>query len=351
VRYARLPALILALILPAVQLAGCSNSENVFHERFFALGTLIEISIYGEDPTLAARASDQLEQDLLTLQARWHAWLPGALSNINEQLATLQVSTPDPDILPLLQEAHRLSKLSRGLFNPVIGQLVAQWGFHDNPLPIGTLPDSDAIAALVAQAPTVEDISLTATRLASRNPAVRYDLGAFAKGYAIDRAIEQLREFGIENAIVNAGGDLRAIGQHGDRPWRIGIRQPRKSGILASIESDGDTSVFTSGDYERFFEVDGKRYHHIIDPRSGYPADRTISVTVVHDNAATADAAATALFVAGPEDWVEIARSMRIGLVMLIDSSGVIHMNPAMQSRIHLESDSTAEIRLSEPLS
>jgi thiamine biosynthesis lipoprotein len=351
VRYARLPALILALILPAVQLAGCSNSENVFHERFFALGTLIEISIYGEDPTLAARASDQLEQDLLTLQARWHAWLPGALSNINEQLATLQVSTPDPDILPLLQEAHRLSKLSRGLFNPVIGQLVAQWGFHDNPLPIGTLPDSDAIAALVAQAPTVEDISLTATRLASRNPAVRYDLGAFAKGYAIDRAIEQLREFGIENAIVNAGGDLRAIGQHGDRPWRIGIRQPRKSGILASIESDGDTSVFTSGDYERFFEVDGKRYHHILDPRSGYPADRTISVTVVHDNAATADAAATALFVAGPEEWVEIARSMHIRLVMLIDSHGVIHMNPAMQSRLRLEPDNTAEIRLSEPLS
>ena len=124
-----------------------------------------------------------------------------------------------------------------------------------------------------------------------------------------------------------------------------------ESGILASIEVDGDTSVFTSGDYERFFEVDGKRYHHIIDPRSGYPADRTTSVTVVHDNAATADAAATALFVAGPEDWVEIARSMHIELVMLIDTAGVIHMTPAMQSRIRLEPDTTAEIRLSEPLS
>ncbi len=305
----------------------------------------------GQTRCSAARASEQVEQDLLTLQTRWHAWQPGALSDINEQLATLQVFNPDPDMLPLLQEAHRLSKLSRGLFNPVIGQLIAQWGFHDNPLPIGTLPDSDSIAALVAQAPTVEDISLTDTQLVTRNPAVRYDLGAFAKGYAIDRAIEQLREFGIENAIINAGGDLRAIGQHGDRPWRIGIRQPRKSGILASIEINGDTSVFTSGDYERFFEVDGKRYHHIIDPRSGYPADRTISVTVVHDNAATADAAATALFVAGPEDWVEIARSMHIELVMLIDSSGVIHMSPAMQSRIHFEPDSSAEIKLSEPLS
>jgi thiamine biosynthesis lipoprotein len=350
-RDARLPIPVLALILSAVLLAGCSNNDSVFQARFFALGTLVEISIYGVEPSLAARASEQLEEDLLTLQTRWHAWQPGALSDINEQLATRQVATPDPDMLPLLQEAHRLSKLSRGLFNPVIGQLISQWGFHDNPLPIGTLPESDTIAALVAQAPSVEEISITDTQLISRNPAVRYDLGAFAKGYALDRAIERLREFGIENAIVNAGGDLRAIGKHGDRPWRIGIRQPRNSGILASIEIDGDISVFTSGDYERFFEVDGKRYHHILDPRSGYPADRTISVTVVHDNAATADAAATALFVAGPEEWVEIARSMHIRLVMLIDSHGVIHMNPAMQSRLRLEPDNTAEIRLSEPLS
>jgi len=345
-RYARLTALALLGIL----VAGCSNNEAVFHERFFALGTLIEISIYGAQPALAARASDQVEQDLLTLQSRWHAWKPGALSQINKQLATLQTATPDPDMLPLLQEAHRLSKLSQNLFNPVIGQLIALWGFHDNPLPIGTLPDSEAIAALVIQSPTVDDIHFTGTQLVSDNPAVRYDLGAFIKGYAVDTAIQRLREFGIENAIVNAGGDLRAIGQHGDRPWRIGIRQPRQGGILASIEIQGDTSVFTSGDYERFFEVDGKRYHHIIDPRSGYPAGRTSSVTVVHDSAVTADAASTALFVAGPEDWFEVARSMQIGLVMLIDKHGVIHMNPAMQSHIHFEPGVDAEIVLSETL-
>ncbi len=184
-----------------------------------------------------------------------------------------------------------------------------------------------------------------------QNPAVSYDLGAFAKGYALDRAIERLHELGINNAIVNAGGDLRAIGQHGERPWRIGIRHPRQDGILASVEISGDASVFTSGDYERFFEVDGKRYHHIIDPRSGYPANKTTSVTIIHDNAATADAAATALFVAGPDDWVMIARNLHIRFVMLIDTDGIIHMNPAMQSRIQLEPDTNTEIRLSQPLS
>mgnify|MGYP001815857267 CR=1 FL=1 len=346
-RHTRLPAIILLVTL----LAGCSNQETVFHDRFFALGTLVEVSIFGDDPGQAARASEQLEQDLLTLQARWHAWQAGALTDTNEQLATLQPFTPDPALLPLLLEANRLSQLSHGLFNPVIGQLIATWGFHDNPLPVGTLPDSDTIATLVAQAPAVTDISFTGTQALNSNPAVRYDLGAFAKGYAVDRAIDRLREFGIENAIVNAGGDLRAIGQHGNRPWRIGIRQPRQGGILASIELQGDASVFTSGDYERFFEVDGKRYHHIIDPRNGYPAEGTVSVTVVHENAATADAAATALFVAGRDNWVEPARTMQVELVMLIDTDGVIHMNPAMRSRIQFEPGVTAEISLSEPLS
>ena len=342
---------LLDIILLATLLTGCSDNDTVFQDQFFAFGTLIEVSIYGVDPSLATRASQQLEQDFLNMHANWHAWQPSVLSATNEQLASLQPFTADAAILPLLQEANRLSQLSNGLFNPTIGKLITLWGFHDNALPIGTLPDTAAITDLVALAPGVSDITYTDTGLVNHNPSVSYDLGAVAKGYAIDRAIERLRGFGIQNAIINAGGDLRAIGQHGDRPWRIGIRHPRESGILASIEVDAGDSVFTSGDYERFFEVDGKRYHHIIDPRSGYPADTTMSVTVIHENAATADAAATALFVAGPENWIEIARKLGIGLVMLIDSNGIIHMNPAMQSRIRLEADTNAEIRLSEPLS
>ena len=167
--------------------------------------------------------------------------------------------------------------------------------------------------------------------------------------FDIEDAVEDGLTF-VENAIINAGGDLRVIGQHGNRPWRIGIRHPRESRILASIEVSGDTSVFTSGDYERFFEVDGQRYHHIIDPRTGYPASSTTSVTIIHSNAATADAAATALFVAGPDQWPSTARNMGIRYVMLIDKQGTIHMNPAMQSRIHFEPGLDAQISLSAPL-
>jgi len=338
----------LLLILGAI---GCSQQKDpVYEDQFFAFGTLIEVTLYGVELPLAEAICRQIEQDFLDMHSSWHAWQPGPLSDLNSKLSNLESATIEPSILPLLNEANRLSRLSNGLFNPVIGNLIALWGFHDNPLPVGTLPADTDIKELLAQLPSSNDVTIDGTIVSSRNPSVAYDLGGFAKGYAIDRAIDRLRKSGVHNAIINAGGDLRVIGQHGDRPWRIGIRHPRGNGIIASIEVSGDNSVFTSGDYERFFEVDGTRYHHIIDPRTGYPAINTTSVTVIHSDAATADAAVTALFVAGPDEWVSTANSMDIRYVMLIDTQGIIHMNPAMQSRIRLEPGVKSEIRLSKPL-
>jgi thiamine biosynthesis lipoprotein len=341
-------AICLLLVLAA---GGCGQrKDETYHDQFFAFGTLVDISVYGVDPQLAESACRKIESDFMDMHASWHAWQTGALATLNRQLARLEPATTAPSLLPLLKEANRLSRVSTGLFNPVIGNLIALWGFHDNALPVGTLPDSAAIRKLVAQAPSVDNVTISDTTVTSDNPAVAYDLGGFAKGYAIDRAIEHLRKAGIQNAIVNTGGDLRVIGQHGERPWHIGIRHPRETGILASLDISGDASIFTSGDYERFFEVDGRRYHHIIDPRTGYPADSTVSVTVIHSDAATADAAATALFVAGPDEWLSIARKMGIRYVMLIDTRGTIHMNPAMQSRLHFEPGTDANILLSPPL-
>ena len=341
----------LCILLLLLAASGCDEPKDLaFHDQFFAFGTLIEVSLYGVEPQIAESISKEIEQDFIDMHASWHAWQPSVLSSLNEQLSAPEPTAIEPSILPLLKEAGRLSQSSSGLFNPVIGKLIALWGFHDNALPVGTLPDSTAIKELVEQAPAVTDITISDKLIRSVNPSVAYDFGGFAKGYAIDRAIDRLRKSNIQNAIINAGGDLRAIGQHGDRPWRIGIRHPRENTILASIEVSGDASVFTSGDYERFFEVDGKRYHHIIDPRTGYPASSTTSVTVIHNDASTADAAATALFVAGPDQWLSTARNMGIRYVMLIDQQGTIHINPAMQSRIHFEPGLDAQISLSAPL-
>ncbi|MDX1696641.1 MAG: FAD:protein FMN transferase [Thiohalobacterales bacterium] len=342
---------LLAILLPCLLLAGCEQQAGpVFRGQVLAFGTVIDITIDGVERSHAEQVAGELEQMLLGWHRDWHAWEPGLLTETNRQLASGKPFTVDPALLPLLVEANRLSSLSNGLFNPLIGGLLSLWGFQGNPLPEGTLPDADAIAAWLARAPAVTDIELDGDRLLGRNPLAAYDLGGFAKGYAIDRCIEHLRARGIDNAIVNTGGDLRAIGTRSDRRWRIGIRHPREDGILASIDTDGDDSVFTSGDYERLFEVGNVRYHHILDPRTGYPASGTAAVTVVHDNAGLADAAATALFVAGPEGWRNIARRMGIRHVMFVDREGTIHVTPAMRDIITLSDDVMEKVRLTDPL-
>ncbi|WP_455365411.1 FAD:protein FMN transferase, partial [Kaarinaea lacus] len=196
----------------------------------------------------------------------------------------------------------------------------------------------------------MQDLELDGVELKSNNSAVQIDFGGFAKGYAVDMAIEHLKDMGINNAIVNAGGDLRAIGKHGDRAWRVGIRNPRGEGVLASVDVEGDESVFTSGDYERYYEYQGKRYHHIIDPHTGYPKQGVTSVTVFDTRADRADAAATAIFVAGEEHWYEVAKSMGVAGVMLVTSNGTIHMTPNLKKRIYFDIKPTSDIQYSEPL-
>jgi thiamine biosynthesis lipoprotein len=333
-----------------VLLAACRPPPDpVFHDQYLAFGTLIDLSLYGVDAATAAQVSDEIEQQFMRWHHDWHAWEPGKLTAINAGLATLQPVTADADMLPLLSEANRLARLSNNLYNPLIGKLIALWGFQGNPLPPGTRPDPSAISAWLQHAPTADDITIEGNRIRSRNSSAAYDLGGYAKGYALDRVVEMLHARGIDNAIINAGGNLRAIGRHGDRPWTIGIQNPRGKGLLASIQSDGNTSVLTSGDYERLFEVDGHRYHHILDPRTGYPATGTIAVTVVHENAALADAGSTALFVAGPDQWLEIAQRMGIDRALLVDSNGVIHMTPAMQAITRLDPAIHAEVRIEQP--
>ena len=192
----------------------------------------------------------------------------------------------------------------------------------------------------------MSDLVLVGNQLRSSNSGVELDLGAYAKGYAVDIAIEALRKRGINNAIVNAGGNLRLIGSKGKRPWRIGVRDPRGTGVIASLETHGDEAVLTSGDYERYFDYQGQRYHHLIDPRSAAPARGALSVTVVANNGMLADAASTALFIAGPEQWRETARALGIEAAMLIDDQGVVHITQALMQRIHFEKDPPPRINV-----
>ncbi len=340
------PALRLTGLL--IMLAGLSacgkQAEPLTAHRLFVFGTLVDITVYGASHEKADEAVRATEQRLQALHRQWHAWQPGNLVDINRQLASGQQVEMDHDSQSLIRQAMQLSRQSHGLFNPAAGKLIALWGFHSDTPPAGPPPSATDIATLLSSNPSMEDLQLSGNRLSSRNPALQLDFGAFAKGVAVNEAIELIKQHGIRHAIVNAGGDLRAIGQRGTRPWRIGIRHPSGTGVIASLETGPDESVFTSGVYERYFDYQGRRYHHILDPRSGEPARDTLSVTVVHSDAATADAAATALLIAGPARWQDIARQMGIEQAMLIDRDMRIHITPALAKRINIEPEPAPEV-------
>jgi len=195
----------------------------------------------------------------------------------------------------------------------------------------------------------MDDLTLKDGVLYSTNPAVQLDFGGIAKGYAVDLALQHLRELGINNAIVNAGGGLGVIGRHGDRPWRVGIRHPQGKGILASLDVNDGESVHTSGNYERFREYEGVHYAHILDPRTGWPVDSVTSCTVISKDGTLADAAATALVIAGVKDWHRLAKKMGIKYVMLVDEGGTVYMNPAMVTRVQFTSEKP-KVVVSDPL-
>jgi thiamine biosynthesis lipoprotein len=339
----------LALTLLLLILAGCDRTQPVYNSRFLAFGTLNDISIVGVTQEDAETAVTAIEEDFAAMHKAWHAWNPGPLARTNRLLEEGARFPAPPSVLALVKLSKRLANHSDQLFNPAIGRLIALWGFHHDPIRCHGPPDEAKIEKLVKANPNMDDINVDGIFLQSDNPAVQLDFGAIGKGYGIDLAIEHLRELGIENAIVNSGGDLRAIGSRGGHPWRIAIRSPSGSGTLGFINVAGDESVFTSGDYERNCLWQGRRYHHIIDPRTGHPARGTHSVTVLHHNAAEADAAATALFVAGPQQWHRIARQMGIRYVLLVDQDNLVHMNPAMARRVELI-DRKQPVKISPPL-
>ena len=331
-------------------LTSCTQEEktHVFEETMFVMGTVVTVTIYGEDEKRAQKLFHDLLKDFKYMNVAWHPRKKGSLGRINSLLPMQAPFSIGPVLRTIIEQSTDLSNKSEGYFNPAIGKLINLWQFDQDELPTGPPPSKAQIQAILDKQASMDDLKISGLDLASENPDVILNFGAFAKGFGVDRAIEYLKSEGVKNAIINAGGDLRAIGTKGGKPWSIGIRDPRAQSVIAGVETQEDESVFTSGDYERYYEYEGKRYHHILNPKTGYPADETQSVTVLHSSAAIADAAATALFVAGPKNWERIAKKLGVNKVMLIDKQGQIHLTPAMQERLKFEQADKLTIQVSK---
>ncbi len=335
---------LLLLILISLLLS-CSLSQDVQHRRVYVFGTLVDVSASGVSEAQFSEAMGEINAAFRVMHKNWNAWKPGLLVELNAALAKGEEVAVAGDLLWLIKRSVELSDQSGGLFNPAIGGLIAAWGFHTDDYPIeGASPSFDQLNPWLAAHPEMKNLSVVDGLLSSTNPAVQLDFGGMAKGLAVDRAMEILARHGIDNAIVNAGGDLRARGRRSDGPWRIGVRHPQGEGVIAAIGIEGDEAVFTSGNYQRFRQYNEQRWPHIIDPRTGQPVQYVASVTVIHQDASTADAAATALVVAGPDEWVSVARKMGVKSAMLVDEAGTVFLTPAMAERVTFEAQTNAVV-------
>jgi FAD:protein FMN transferase len=346
----RKPYIILALVAALIFVAFLlSRREPLYHTQSYVFGTLVDISIYDENEERARSLSNHILQDFQSLHNRLHAWKPisvGKPSELGQLNLTLErgrmLTNISPDLFAILADAKLLSVKSHGLFNPAIGHLIGTWGFQRDEFSVVDINDRK-IKALVKSNPNMNDIVLENNTAYSKNSTVKLDLGGYAKGYALDLALQYLRKQHVNNALINIGGNIIAIGKHGDKPWRVGIQHPRAPTAIATIDLPDGWAVGTSGDYQRYFMLNSKRYCHIIDPRTGYPAQHTQSVTVLvppqpanqSQAGVLSDVASKPIFIESPQNRSKAAQELGIENFMVIDDQANIFVSKSMATKLN----------------
>jgi len=287
--------------------------------------TLVAVVPRGHEST-AQRALENAERALRRVDALMSTYLEDSEISILNRSPAGEVVVLSPAVRDVLASARRVWRESDGAFDPTCRPVLELWRRAGAE---GRIPSPQQMAT-ARGASSWDDFAAGDEGYVRKRDSARIDLGGIAKGYGIDRAFEALMAEGCEGALVDVGGDLR-VGGHDDRgrPWRIEVRHPFGAGVFAAITlSEG--SVCTSGGYSRFVEIDGVRYSHIVDPRSGMPATAAASVTVVAGDAITADAWATALSVLGREGIELLPGGIEAMLVGGTDEACAVHASPGM---------------------
>lgn len=346
----RTPLLLFTLLFLLISaLASFQHSRRIREYRSdqFLMDTLISIRVYGRNPERLKKAVAEAYAEMRRIaqladgfpQPGTAAYASSDVCRINEQAGRRPVRV-DSDTMAMLVQAKKHHQSSQGAFEVTIGPLMEAWGFGGkNP----HVPQPGQIQAALARVDSDKLVLNERERtVLLQMPGMKLDLGAIAKGYATEKALQRLKDNGIETALIDAGGNIRTLGRTtGDTPWKIGIKNPRKPDAIVAVLELEDASAVTSGDYYRYFESDGIRYHHILDPHSGYPAAHTMSATVVTKDAALADILSTVFFILPPEKALEMAKGMDGVELFLITADGRILHSSSLTGRIEVSPGET----------
>ncbi len=320
---------LVAIALTAMTSCSSDNGQSTPEERLeqrtrFMMGTYVTIHARGgESPAGAIElALDRMAE----IDEKFNVTNPGSpLYAFNHE----GVPVTDEEILDVVRAGMEITEATDGAFDATILPLVELWGF-DGDAP--SLPAAEQIEDCMASVGH-QFVSIENGALRKSKEGVRIDLGGIAKGYAVAEGVAILREQGVTEALVDAGGDIFALGRRGGGPWKVGIRDPRGDGVIGYLEVD-DMAVMGSGDYERFFIHEGKRYHHIFDPKTGYPTEELTGITVISPDPTLADAWATALLVMGPESGLRLAEELPGLEAILVTTSGEVLYTSGMATEL-----------------
>jgi FAD:protein FMN transferase len=327
------------VVLSCLLIAVCAcapQRDKMFKKSRILMDTQVTVTVVSRSEDSAGKAIDAAFSEIEKIESLTNFYAAGSeISHINKN-AGLSATKVSPEVLEVVGKALSVSERTNGAFDITIGAVTKLYDFHRKIKP--------EKSALLKSLTLVNYRDVTVDRSAStvylKKKGMLIDTGGITKGYAADKAVSTLRRLGIMSGLVAIAGDIKAFGRKPDgNLWQIGIRNPRaenrEDDIMATLPLS-DMAISTSGDYERFFLVGGVRYHHLLDPRTGFPAGGCRSVTVIANESAFADSFATAAFVLGPDKGIKVLDAAGFdGLI--VDSEGTMHFSAGMKEKVAIK--------------
>jgi thiamine biosynthesis lipoprotein len=319
--------LFILLLLWLLLLTSTPAAAEWYRQDAAIMGTAIAVQLWYEDDTRGRALTQAVIDEMHRIDDLMSTYKPDSeLSRINARAAGEAVPV-SAELLALIRRALDFSRITDGAFDITYASAGQYYdyrkGIHPNSTQLAqALPAIDYHHVLIDP----QHATLRFTR-----PGVRIDLGGIAKGYAVDRCVTILQAAGVESAMVNAGGDTRVVGKHWKQPWMVGIRDPRHEDGMVTLLPLEDAAISTSGDYERYFEQDGVRYHHILNPRTGTSSSGVRSVSIIGAEATATDALSTGVFVMGVTAGLKLVNSLPDTEAVIIDNQGKMFYSAGLE--------------------
>ena len=317
---------ILLIWLSALPVVSFDAHAQWFKHQQDIMGTEVVVDIWQEDQHSANNCSQKVFDEMRRIDALMSPYRSSSeLAKVN-QLATKQAVQISDELFRLIKQSIEVSEKSGGAFDITFASVGYLYDYRNRQKPSAQLIEKNLPAI------NFRNIKLNEKEhsIAFTRQGVRIDLGGIAKGYAVDNGIEILKQCGVRHGLVSAGGDSRILGDRNGRPWVMGVRHPRKKNAVVLKLPLSNAAISTSGDYERFFIEDGKRYHHIIKPQTGQSVTETWSATVIGDQALLTDALSTTLFVLGVKPALELIDQYENMDAIIIDAKGKMHYSSGL---------------------